>query len=87
MEVFWAKNNQLNDINEIQYLKDKKTIENINLCGNKINTLNNNFFILLAQFPSLKSIDLRDNPINKKKAKTLNEKIRNKNKNINIINY
>ena len=87
LEVFWAKNNQLNDINEIQYLKDKKTIENINLCGNKINTLNNNFFILLAQFPSLKSIDLRDNPINKKKAKTLNEKIRNKNKNINIINY
>jgi len=87
LEVFWAKNNQLNDINEIQYLKDKKTIENINLCGNKINTLNNNFFILLAQFPSLKSIDLRDNPINKKKAKTLNEKIRNKNKNIIIINY
>ena len=78
LEVFWAKNNQLDDINEIQYLKDKKTIEKINLCGNKINALDKNVFKLLAQFPNLKSIDLLDNPIkDKKKAKILAEKIRN----------
>ena len=78
LEIFWAKNNQLNDINEIQYLKDKKTIEKINLCGNKINSLDNNIFKLLIQFPNLKSIDLLDNPIkDKKKTKILAEKIRN----------
>ena len=78
LEIFWAKNNQLNDINEIQYLKDKKTIEKINLCGNKINALDKNFFKLLIQFPNLKSIDLLDNPIkDKKKTKILVDKIRN----------
>ena len=88
LEVFWAKNNQLIDINEIQYLKDKKTIEKINLCGNKINTLDKNIYKLLAQFPNLKYIDLLDNPIkDKKKTKRLIEKILNEKKKIYIYNY
>ena len=45
LEQFWAADNLITDINEIKYLKNKKTIEKINLSGNKISVIKDKFLI------------------------------------------
>lgn len=76
LEQFWAADNLITDINEIKYLKNKKTIEKINLSGNKISVIKDKFLKLLNQFPNLKLINLKNNQIDENKE--IIKKIKNK---------
>ena len=60
----WIPNNSITDINEIANIKNKATIKDINLSGNKISAINNNFLKLLDEFSNLESINLKYNQIN-----------------------
>ena len=76
LEEFWATENLLTDINEIDYIKNKKTIKKLFLNGNKISVIDDKFLLLLDKFPKLTTINLKNNPISKNNE--MLQKIRNK---------
>ena len=73
---FWATDNDLVDISELDFLKAKKTLETINLNRNKIRDLNW-LFVNIEQFPKLKELLLIGNPISEE-SKALVEEIQKK---------
>ena len=80
-EEFWAINNKINDIKEINYLINKEKIKAIYLNENNISKIDNDFLNILESFPNLKMINLEKNPINFI-AKNIKEKIESKRVNI-----
>ena len=74
---FWAIENNLKDINELQYLANLKTLEIINLKNNKIGSLKG-LLDIVKNFPNLKKLTLEGNPIDIEKDKEIIEKLRKK---------
>ena len=64
LKELWAPENNLTDINEVYYIQNKETIEVLNLNGNRISIIDDKFLKRLKDFPNLKSINLKKNPIN-----------------------
>jgi len=83
---FWSINNNLTDYHDILKLPYKKTIEKINLKGNKISNIND-LMKFISHFPNLKELILINNEINldNPKNKEIIDDIRNKYKNLNLI--
>jgi len=65
LEEFWATENLLTDINEIENINNKKTIKKICLNGNKISVIDDKFLNLLVKFTKLTTINLKNNPVSK----------------------
>ena len=74
---FWSIGNCLTNINQLYYIKERKTLEKINLKNNNITNING-LLEIINNFPKLKELNLEGNNIDKKKYKDIIEKARKK---------
>ena len=80
LEMVWLTYNNISDIEEIRYFhneKNKKTLKDFLLNGNKISSISDNFIKLLEKF-ELNTINISLNPINLENFKDKIEKIERK---------
>ena len=80
LEMVWLTYNNISDIEEIRYFhneKNKKTLKDFLLNGNKISSISDNFIKLLEKF-ELNTINISLNPINLENFKDKIEKIEKK---------
>ena len=80
LEMVWLTYNNISDIEEIRYFhneKNKKTLKDFLLNGNKISSISDNFIKLLEEF-ELNILNISLNPINLENFKDKIEKIERK---------
>lgn len=77
LKKFWSIQNSLTNIEQLNYLKDIKTLENINLKNNKITDINN-LLKIIKNFPNLQELNLQGNNIDINKYKYIIQKAREK---------
>ena len=80
LRELWLKENKISEITELNYLKNKNDIKQINLDSNNIKSIDDKIINVLCDFPNLDEIIISQNPFPKNdNSKKIIKEIENKN--------